>query len=116
MKKFDKRSKKGTFEQKHNGYFWESLSKKYFKQTFFAVFRNLVREIRFEKSGLRNLVRKKWFCKLVIFFSGSRKVVDQINRWVYTINPPFFRLGKSGSVNSDFFPGSRKVVADQMVQ
>ena len=37
---------------------------------FFAVFRNLVREIWFEKSG-------------------SRKVVDQRKRWFYTINPPF---------------------------
>ena len=38
-----------------------------------------------------------------IVFSGSRKVVDQKNRWVYTINPPFFRLEKSGSANLDFF-------------
>ena len=36
-------------------------------------------------------------------FSGSRKVVDQKKRWVYTTNPPFFRLEKSGSTNSDFF-------------
>ena len=45
-----------------------------------------------------------WFEK-----SGSRKVVDQINRWFYTINPHFFRLEKSGPANSDFFSGSRKV-------
>ena len=37
-------------------------------------------------------------------------MVDQKKRWVYTINPPFFRLEKSGSANSDFFSGSRKVV------
>ena len=42
--------------------------------------------------------------------SGSRKVVDQKKRWFYTINPPFFRLEKSGSANSDFFSGLRKVV------
>ena len=52
-------------------------------------------EIWFEKSGARNLVREKWFFKLG-FFSGSRKVVDQKKRWFYTINPPFFRLEKSG--------------------
>ena len=34
---------------------------------------------RLEKSGSANSD----------FFSGSRKVVDQKNRWVYTINPPF---------------------------
>ena len=45
-----------------------------------------------------------------IFFSGSRKVVDQKKRWVYTINPHFFRLEKSGSANSDFFSGLRKMV------
>ena len=38
----------------------------------FAVFRNLIREIWFKKSGSAN----------VDFFSGSRKVVDQKNRWV----------------------------------
>jgi hypothetical protein len=37
-------------------------------------------------------------------------VVDQKKRWVYTINPPFFRLEKSGSANSDLFSGLRKVV------
>ena len=60
----------------------------------------MVREIWFEKRGSENSD----------FFSGSRKVVDQKKRWVYTINPPFFRLEKSGSSNSDFFSGSRKVV------
>ena len=55
------------------------------------------------------MVLEKWFCKLR-FFSGSRKVVDQKKRWVYTINSDFFRLEKSGSANSDFFSGSRKVV------
>ena len=59
-------------------------------------------EIWFEKSGSRNLVGEKWFCKLE-FFSGPRKVVNQKNSWVYTINPPCFRLEKSGSENSDFF-------------
>ena len=37
-------------------------------------------------------------------------MVDQKNRWVYTINPPLFRLEKSGSASSDFFSGLRKVV------
>ena len=46
----------------------------------------------------------------LIFLSGSRKVIDQKNRWVYTINPPFFRFEISGSANSDSFSGSRKVV------
>ena len=41
------------------------------------------------------MVREKWL---------TRK------KWVYTINPPFFRLEKSRSTNSDFFSGSRKVV------
>ena len=30
-----------------------------------------------------------------IFFSGSIKLVDQKKRWIYTINPYFFRLEKS---------------------
>ena len=59
-------------------------------------------EKSFEKSGLRKMVLQTW-----IFL---RKVVDQKKRWVYTINPPFFRLEESGSANSDFFSGSRKVV------
>ena len=37
------------------------------------------------------MVREIWFEK-----SGSRKVVDKKKRWFYTINPPFFRLEKSG--------------------
>ena len=37
------------------------------------------------------MVREIWFEK-----SGSRKVVDQKKRWFYTVNPPFFRLEKSG--------------------
>jgi hypothetical protein len=64
-------------------------------------------EIWFEKSGSRNLVRGIWFEKSGSansdIFSGSRKVVDQKNRWVYTTNPPFFRLEENGSSNSDFF-------------
>ena len=63
----------------------------------------------FQKSGSRNLVQEKWFCKRG-FFSRSRKVIDLKNRWVYTINPPFFRLEKRGSANSGFFSGSRTVV------
>ena len=59
----------------------------------FAVFKNLVQEIWFKKSGSANLD----------FFSGSRKVIDQKKRWVYTINAPFFRLEKSGSAKSNFF-------------
>ena len=51
--------------------------------------KNLVREIWFEKSGSRNLVEKRVSANSD-FFSGSRKVVDQKNRWVYTIKPPFF--------------------------
>ena len=61
------------------------------------------------KSGLRNLAEKNGSSNLD-FFSGSRKVVDQKKRWVYTINPPFFKLEKSGSANSDFFSDSRKMV------
>jgi hypothetical protein len=61
----------------------------------------MVREIRFQKSGLRNLVKSGSTNSDV--FSASRKVVDQKNRWVYTINPPFSRLEKSGPLNSDFF-------------
>ena len=65
----------------------------------FLQFLNLVREIWFKTSGSRNLVRKIWFEKsgsrkvvlqTLIFFSGLRKVIDQKNRWVYIINPPFF--------------------------
>ena len=37
-------------------------------------------------------------------------MVDQKKSWVYTINPHFFRLEKSGSANSDFFSGLRKMV------
>ena len=33
-------------------------------------------EIWFEKSGSRNMIREKWFCKLG-FFSGSRKADDR---------------------------------------
>ena len=40
----------------------------YSAPSFFAVFRNLVREIRFEKSASSNLVQEKWFCKLGFFF------------------------------------------------
>ena len=65
----------------------------YSAPSIFAVFRNLVREIWFKKSGSANSD----------FFSGSRKVVNQKNRWDYTINPPFFRLEKSGSANLYFF-------------
>ena len=61
--------------------------------------KNLVREIWFQINGSSNL-----------FYFGSRKVVDQKKWWVYTINPHFFRLEKSGSANSDFFSGLRKVV------
>ena len=57
----------------------------------------MVQEIWFEKSGSENSY----------FFTGSRKVVDQKKRWVYTINPTFFRLEKSGSANSDFFSGEK---------
>ena len=56
----------------------------YSAPSIFAVFRNLVREIRFKKSGSANLD----------FFSGSRKVIDQKNRWVYAINPSFSGLRK----------------------
>ena len=70
----------------------------YSAPSILAVFRNVVREMWFEKSGSRKVVLQTW-----IFFSGSRKMVDQKNRWVYTINPPFFRLEKSGSANLDFF-------------
>ena len=52
----------------------------------------------FQKSGLRKMVLQTW-----IFFSGSRKLVDQKKGWVYTINPHFFRSEKSWSANSDFF-------------
>ena len=90
----------------------------YFASSVFADFkpgsRNLVQDIWFEKFGSKNLVRKIWFKKSGSansdFFSGSRKVIDQKNRWVYTINPPFFRFEISGSANSDSFSGSRKVV------
>ena len=89
----------------------------YSAPSIFAVFkpgsRNLVQDIWFEKSGSKNLVRKIWFKKSGSansdFFSGSRKVIDQKNRWVYTINTPFFRFEISGSANSDSFSGSRTV-------
>jgi hypothetical protein len=44
-----------------------------------------------KKSGSRKVIREIWFEKF-----GSRKVGDQKKRWFYTINPPFFRLEKSG--------------------
>ena len=44
----------------------------YSTPSIFAVFRNLVRETWFEKSGSRKVV-----LQTQIFFSGSRKVVDQ---------------------------------------
>jgi hypothetical protein len=78
--------------------------------------RNLVREIWFKESGSRNLVREKWFCKLVFFPVQekwlTRKKVDLYykSRTPPCINPPFFRLEKSGSANSDFFSSLRKVV------
>ena len=57
-------------------------------------------EIWFKKSGSRNMVREIWFEKSGSansdFFSGSRKVVDQKNRWVYTINPREIWFEKSG--------------------
>ena len=52
--------------------------------SIFAVLRNLVQEIWFEKSGSRKVVREKWltrkkcgFILQIYFFSGSRKVVDE---------------------------------------
>ena len=92
--------------------FWSTWT---FKQPFNLqpLFQKSV-EKWFQKSGSRNLVREIWFEKSGSensdFFSGWRKVVDQKKRWVYTINPSFFRLEKSGSANWDFFSGSRKVV------
>jgi hypothetical protein len=50
------------------------------------------------------MVLKTWI------FSGSRKVVDQRKRWVYTINPHFSDWRKVVLQNLDFFSGSRKVV------
>ena len=56
----------------------------YSAPSIFAVFRNLVREIWFKKSG-------------------SRKVVDQKNSWVYTIHPPFFQVGEKWFCKLGFF-------------
>jgi hypothetical protein len=49
---------------------------------------------------------EKWLCKLRFFFQVGEKwfskieffflVGDPEKKWVYTINPPFFRLEKSG--------------------
>ena len=63
----------------------------YSAPSIFAVLRNLVWEIWFEKSGSRNLVREIWF-----EISGSRIVVGQKKRWFHTIDLAFFRLEKSG--------------------
>ena len=75
--------------------------------SIFAVFRNLVWEIWFEKSGSRNLVQEIWFEKSGStnsdFFSCSRKVVDQKKGGFILQIHLFFRLEKSGSANSDFF-------------
>ena len=40
---------------------WKMQAPFYSVPSIFAVFRNLVREIWFEKSGSRNLVREIWF-------------------------------------------------------
>ena len=56
----------------------------YSETSFLEKCRKVVREIWFEKSGSRNLVREKWltrkkggFIPYIQIFSGSRKVVDQ---------------------------------------
>ena len=59
----------------------------------------------FEKNGYIFKFEFFWFDK-----SGSTKVVDLKKRWVYNINPPFFRLEKSGFAHSEFFSGLRKMV------
>ena len=53
----------------------------------------MVLEIWFKKNGSSNLD----------FFSGSRKVVDQKKRWVYTINPHFFQVGEKWFSKLRFF-------------
>ena len=72
----------------------------YSAPSILAIFRNLVREIWFEKSGSANSD----------FFSGSRKVMARKKKVRLYYKSTFFRLEKSGSANSDFFSGSRKVV------
>ena len=71
-------------------------------------------EIWFEKSGSINLFGEIWFQKSDSansdFFSGSRKVADQKNRWVYTINPSFSGWRRVVPQTRIFFSGSRKVV------
>ena len=71
-------------------------------------------EKRFQKSGSRKLVREIWFknngSSNLDFFSGSRKVVEQKKRWVYTINPQFFQVGEKWFCKLGFFSGLRKMV------
>jgi hypothetical protein len=65
----------------------------YYAPSIFAVFRNLVREIWFKKSGSANSD----------FFSGSRKVVDKKKRWVYTYIHLFSGWRKLVLQNQIFF-------------
>ena len=73
----------------------------------FAVFRNLVREIWFEKSDLRNLIREIWFEKSDSrnWFekSDSRKVVDQKKS-----KSTFFQVGEKWFCKLGFFFWSKK--------
>ena len=69
----------------------------YSAPSILAVFRNVVREMWFEKSGSRKVVLQTW-----IFFSGSRIVVDQKENTC--LQKHFSRI--------TFLHFSRRVVAD----
>ena len=64
----------------------------YSAPSIFAVFRNLVQEIWFEKSGSANSD----------FFSGSRKVVDQKKGGLY-YKSTFFQVGEKWFCKLRFF-------------
>ena len=66
--------------------------------------RNMVREIWFEKSGLKKMVLQTW-----IFFLVQEKWLNR-KKWVYTINPQFFQVGEKWFCKLRFFSCSRKVV------
>ena len=87
-----------------------SLSPFYSAPSIFAVFRNLVREIWFEKSGSKNLVRDKWLTrkKVVLYYKSSFFQVGE--KWLTRKKNPSLQNHFS---RTTFLHFCRKVVADK---
>ena len=76
--------------------------------TFLERCRKVVWEILFEKSCSRKMAIQIWI--FLVWQKWFNKSGWPEKRWVYNINPPFFRLEKSGFAHSEFFSGLRKMV------